>query len=407
MGFTTSNSLIRPRPSFSQIPTPVAPLTATRTDAEQRVAIAQLPRLSPEEEAELLRQTVELQRLVRLEEEMALKSPTFQLPLVSVRAQALGYGDELDEYEDAKCNGQKARETLVTRNMGLVHYTVNQILGKGKDNRLNSLSREDLIQEGAIGLARAVDKWNPAIGGRFSTYAVYWIRAAVLRCIAERDDVVRVPDHVSRAVREINKAARRLGINMDSEGILWSASWKDAHTAKLLAEEAGLTDKNFAEAMKVRSRRYTGGYVSFESWMQKGQDMQSDVPTAANDLGISTIESEQLRSMLSKFLRPKEVEALSYRYGLVRDNAALQGQPQNRDYLAEAEEELFGTKPVKKAAAKKMIPVKGKWGEAMSFTEVGKHMQVSAEYGRKLCHAGLNKLRQAAEEGRLEPGLMY
>jgi RNA polymerase nonessential primary-like sigma factor len=390
------------------MPTPVAPLTATRTDsAEQRVSITKLPRLTPEEETELLRQTVELQRLVRLEKDMALKSPTCQLPRVWLRAQALGYGDELDEYQGAKLDGQKARESLVTRNMGLVHYTVNQVLGRGKTNRLNSLSREDLIQEGAIGLSRAIDKWNPAIGGRFSTYAVYWIRAAVLRSIAERDDVVRVPDHVSRAVREINKAARRLGINMDSEGILQSASWKDARTAKLLAEEAGLTDRNFAEAMKVRTRRYTGGYVSFESWMQKGQDLQSDVPTSATDLGISTIESKQLRNMLSKFLRPKEMEALSYRYGLERDNAASQGQPQNRDYLAEAEEELFGTKVVKKAAGKMEIPVKGKWGEAMSFTEVGKHMQVSAEYGRKLCHAGMVKLRQAAEDGRLEPGFMY
>lgn len=407
-GFTTSNSLVRQRPSFSQMPTPVAPLTATRTDStDQNFSLSRLPLLTHEEETELLRQTVELQRLVRLEEEMALKSPTHQLPIVLVRAQALGYGDELDEYEGAKYDGQKARETLVTRNMGLVHYTVNQIIGKGNDNRLNSLSREDLTQEGAIGLARAIDKWNPAIGGRFSTYAVYWIRASILRCIAERDDVVRVPDHVSRAVREINKAARRLGINMDSEGIMQSASWKDAHTAKLLAEEAGLTDRNFAEAMKVRSRRYTGGYVSFECWMQKGQDLQSDVPMGSTDLGISTIESEQLRSMLSKFLRPKEMEALSYRYGLVRENAASQGQPQNRDYLAEAEEELFGTKPIKKVAAKKEIPVKGKWGEAMSFTEVGKHMQVSAEYGRKLCHAGMVKLKAAAEDGRLEPGLMY
>jgi RNA polymerase sigma factor (sigma-70 family) len=276
-----------------------------------------------------------------------------------------------------------------------------------------------LVQEGAIGLARAVDKWNPAIGGRFSTYAVYWVRAAVLRCIAERDDVVRVPDHVSRAVREINKAAVRLGINMDyyagGGDVLGSASWKDARTAKRLAEEAGLTDNNFELAMKVRSRRYTGGYVSFESWMQKGQDLQSDIPMAATEQALSNIESEQLRSMLSKFLRPKEMEALSYRYGLVGDNdnsSSQDGLPPKPQCLVEAEEELFGTtkpkKPAKKrAAVKKEIPVKGKWGEAMSFTEVGKHMQVSAEYGRKLCHAGLNKLRKAAQDGLLETGLMY
>ena len=50
---------------------------------------------------------------------------------------------------------------------------------------------------------------------------------------------------------------------------------------------------------------------------------------------------------------------------------------------------------------------KGRWGEAMTFTEVGKRMEVSAEYTRKLCHRALNKLKEAAEDGRLEPALLY
>ena len=66
--------------------------------------------------------------------------------------------------------------------------------------------------------------------------------------------------------------------------------------------------------------------------------------------------------------------------------------------------ELFGSV---NATPEKSIPVKGKWGEAMSFKEVGKHMQVSAEYGRKLCHAALKKLQDAAADGRLEPSLMF
>ena len=217
------------------------------------------------------------------------------LPLLSVRANAAGYGEQLDEYEDAMYEGQLASETLVTHNMGLVHYCVNQIIGEDFDNNnsnnnnnnkclpLNSLSREDLIQEGSIGLARAVDKWNPEIGGKFSTYAVYWVRAAVLRCIAERDYVVRVPNHVSQVVLQINKAAKRLGwVLQESGGILVtedantgssvsstsnsnSPRWKAANAAKRLAEEAGLSERHFEEARTVRRRRYSGGYVPFES----------------------------------------------------------------------------------------------------------------------------------------------
>jgi hypothetical protein len=70
-------------------------------------------------------------------------------------------------------------------------------------------------------------------------------------------------------------------------------------------------------------------------------------------------------------------------------------------YLAEAEQELFGTANV--AAPKQVkseLPAKGRFGDAMTFNEVGKNMQVSAEYGRKLCHAAMKKLQQAAKEGR-------
>lgn len=375
-------------------------------------AAATLPRLTGEEETELLRQAMELRRLTQLEQELALQSLTKDQPMLSIRSKAAGYGDDLEAYEDAKYDGQKARDLLVTRNMGLVHYCVNQILGKQQQNkRLNSLSKDDLVQEGAIGLARAIDKWNPAIGGKFSTYAVYWVRAAALRCIAERDDMLRVPSHVTQTINQINKASKHLGIELD--GFTGpNANWKQAQAAKQLAEEVGCSDRNFEEAMKVRSRRYTGGYVAFESWMQKGENLQSDVPTMQPD--VSSLETEHLRTTLSKFLRPKEMEALSWRYGLLDDDKVLAEetkQERANRYFVEAEEELFGTTVVQakamKASKKLEIPSKGRFGEAMTFNEVGKKMQVSAEYGRRLCHAALAKLRSAAEDGRLEPALLY
>lgn len=360
---------------------------------------ASRPLLTPEEEGELLRQATEARRLQQLERDLALQG---HLPLLSVRAKAAGYGEELEAYEDALLDGQMAREELVTRNMGLVHYAVNTIL-KNR-NKLNSLSREDLVQEGAIGLARAVDKYNTAIGGKFSSYAIYWVRAAILRCIAERDDMLRVPSHVSQAITQINKAAKKLGVELDTAST--SGAWKEAQEAKRLAEEAGLSERNFEEAMKVRNRRYTGGYVAFESWMQKGEDLTGDTPMMmmnAEDSSLSataTLQREQLQKTLAKFLRPKEMEALSWRYGLVNEEPTESFTPQQRasQYLADAEEELFGSS---KNQAKE-----GRFGEAMSFNEVGKKMEVSAEYGRRLCHAALAKLKQAAEDGQLEPALL-
>jgi RNA polymerase sigma factor (sigma-70 family) len=433
------------------------------------------PILTPEEEKTLLDRAVVYRRLSELERDLAMQHPTKQLPLLSIRARLAGYDDELDAYEDAKYEGQKAREQLVTRNMGLVHYCVTSIIGRdmegGTNNNnnnknvrrttysrmpLNFLSREDLVQEGAIGLARAVDKWNPEIGGRFSTYAVYWVRAAILRCIAERDDMLRVPGHVTQAVQKINKAAQRLGWELDTSGMISlgvgnptianprnSVSWKEAETAKKLALEAGLSDRTYQEAMKVRSRRYSGGYVPFEQWMQKGKNMERDVVVASGSGGLdestdgtsmSTDDNtEELRSVLSKFLRPKEMEALSWRYGLLKDDPVVDNESAieraNRQFF-EMEDQLFGATPAATVAVTKSSvtnsvsevrvvaasvspadlllsgPTKGRFGEAMTFTEVGKKMEVSAEYTRKLCHQALDKLRMAAQDGRLEPALL-
>ena len=371
--------------SFTSMSTSQAgtlPLAATKTD-----------RLSRDEEMELLRQATELRRIQVLESDLAMQSPDLKIPFLSKRAEAAGYGDDIFSYEDAIDQGHRAREALVTRNMGLVHYCVNEVLKKTPKSKLGTLSREDLIQEGAIGLARAVDKYNIGIGGKFSTYAVYWIRAAVLRCIAERGHLVRVPEHVSTAIRKMSAAANRLGVEVDGEHIVntvvTSHQWREAQTAKALAEEAGLTDRQLREAMRISSQRKAGN-VSFEDWMQRGQDLKSDVTTLF-DTSVSdssTLNREKLRKQFSKFLRPKEMEALSLRYGL--------NVSRKQSYQAEAEALVFGT------SAKR-----GKSGEAMSFSEVGKQMSVSSEYGRKLVHRALAKLKKAAAEGQLEPALLF
>lgn len=353
--------------------------------------------LSPEEEKELLRQTVEMRRITKLETDIMARSTSFSKPLLLKRSRAAGYGEEIDAYENAIIDGQRARDLLVTHNIGLVHYCIKQIVGQRR--HLNSLSREDLVQEGSIGLARAIDRWNPAIGGKFSTYGVYWIRAAILRCIAERDDMLRVPVHVTQSVKNIEKAAQRIGIDLTND------SWQEANATKQLAEEAGLTPKSFKDAMNVRMRRLGGGYTSYESWMQMGKNTASDVFTLDSkeeEQEMSNVEVSQLKSALSQYLRPKEMEALSWRYGLVESISTESPQQKANRYLTEVEEELFGQTP----ASQSKTVTKGKWGEAMSFSEVGKQMQVSAEYGRRLCHAALKKLQQAAEEGKLEPALL-
>ena len=398
LAFMSSTPAVSTVSAASRIRTPLPIFMAkSSTSSSTGLSRADSKRLTREEEQELLRQVAEFRRLEQLEKDLALQSPSKMTPLLSVRAKAAGYGTELELYEEAMDNGHRARETLITRNMGLVHYSANEIM-KNKKKALNSLSRDDLIQEGAIGLSRAVDKFNPGMGTKFSTYAVYWIRAAILRCIAERDDIMRVPEHMSVTVRKVSAAAQRLGLELDGDKIVDvfqsdSPIWKEAQAAKSLAEEAGVSDRQVEQALRVKQQRKS---VSYEAWMQKGQNMEVDLASVDDSSRTNSFDTENLKSILSKFLRPKEMEALSWRYGLTTEEI----RRPYRDYLGEAEQELFGE-------SSSAPPTKGKWGEAMSFTEVGKQMSVSAEYGRKLCHKALKKLQRAAEEGQLEPALLY
>lgn len=372
--------------------------TLRASERSSSLSLTRPDRLSQEEQTELLHQAVEARLMKLKERELAMKSPKLQISQLEL-SRSLGY--DLEKIKEIENRGFFAREQLVTRNMGLVYYSVNEIMGNRR-RKLQSLSHEDLVQEGAIGLARAVDRWDPEIGGKFSTYAMYWIRAAIFRCIAERDDVVRVPEHVSAAVRKMTRAAKTLGLDINGDSFIPHDSrnaWKEAQSAKMLAETAGISEKQLETAMKVNRRR-RAGVISFESWMQQGKDLESDFGSLSDSQSMSTVDKQQLKEALGRFLGPREIEALSWRYGLNEERLTSSSQ---RDYLSEAERNIFGSSPSFTASE---IPAGGRWGESMSFVEIGKRMQVSAEYCRRLCHAALGKLQRAAEEGTLEPALL-
>lgn len=365
---------------------------------------------------------------------------------------------------------QLAREALLLHNLPLVQSIVTKVLRSRPHLQLgntgssssspseskvgSALTRDDLLHEGTIGLAEALDRYDLAYaysepnqqsstdkacpkGAKLGTYATYWIRARIVRAIQSREHVIRFPERVLQASHRLVKAAKDIGVEwneviemVEATADSSSLSSKRQKQRDALQQATGITSEFlFREAVRVRSMSTSGPHTPFESWMSADQEEEDDDEEEASP--------EHIRETLSKFLKPREVEVLSLRYGLISadeegafagvDNAnAVASPPQLvfRDYEAEAEEDLFGSNGIlshysampskpssvstpaaaAEATSNKTTQERSKTTSTpalLPFKEIGKRMKFSGEYCRRTCSAALNKLTRAAEEGRL------
>src|SRR3712207_4968625 len=119
----------------------------------------------------------------------------------------LDAGEERDLSRRAHEGDKVARRQLIESNLRLVISIAKKYRGRG-------VPFEDLIQEGNAGLIRAVEKFDPEMGNRFSTYATWWIRQAVTRAIADHSRTVRLPAHVVDSLYRLRRAENALSIEL-------------------------------------------------------------------------------------------------------------------------------------------------------------------------------------------------
>src|ERR687889_1902026 len=122
----------------------------------------------------------------------------------------LNHQEEIDLSKKVKKGNEAARKRLIEKNLKLV-------VSIAKKSRGHGLPFEDLIQEGNIGLMRAVEKFDPDRGFRFSTYATWWIRQAVQRAVADKGKTIRVPVHMGEKIRKVSRAYNELSTKLERE----------------------------------------------------------------------------------------------------------------------------------------------------------------------------------------------
>ena len=209
--------------------------------------------------------------------------------------------DAAEERELSRCareGDKEARKRLIESNLRLVISVAKKYRGRG-------VSFEDLIQEGNSGLIKAVERFDPDMGNRFSTYATWWIRQAVTRAVAEHARTVRLPSHVVDALFRLRRADNALSIELGRDP-----------SEEELVERLGIKSE---EVRRLREVSQPVGSINARVGAEEGAEMGDLLPDERAGDDYARVEIGQWEGTLHEAvesLPEREARILKMRHGL-------------------------------------------------------------------------------------------
>jgi len=207
--------------------------------------------------------------------------------------------EEVDLAKKIIDGSEYAKSRLCEANLRLVVSIAKRYTGK------SGMQFLDLIQEGNIGLLKAVEKFDHTKGFRFSTYATWWIRQAITRAIADQARTIRVPVHMVETINKLSRVSKKLLQELGHEP-----------TQKQIAAELGITEEKVAEIKKIALDPISlENPVGEEEDSKIGDFIEDETSLKPSDAANAAMLKEQLLAVIDT-LTPREQKVVRLRYGL-------------------------------------------------------------------------------------------